>query len=168
MPLTVAALRTRLNKTTTVDDVELQDMLDAAIAYYARVVGPTVNGSVRLDGGPVLILPRNITSLTSITYSDGTTVPVASVDFEATTGLLRHPFRRGARNVTVDFTTAVPVDHQEVILADVAGYFAATQRGGSPGALPGVGYESGLEDRSSPVVLFPRIAALAKSYAKVG
>jgi hypothetical protein len=59
---------------------------------------------------------------------------------------------------------ALPANHREVIIADVAGYFAATQRGGA--GRPSFTGEAGYEEAyaSTPQVLFPRIRALAASY----
>lgn len=168
MPLDVVSVKTRLNKTTTADDAELQSMLDAAVSYYAQAVGPTAGRTLKFDGAPVLILPVNATAVTGITYDDGSTVAVADVDLDPDSGLLRYPFRRGTRNVSVSFTVTVPPHHEEAILADVAGLFSATQRGNSAGALPTTGYESGFEDRTTPVTLFPRIRALAASLSSIG
>lgn len=171
--VTLAEVRTSaLNKTTTADDGELQRMIDAAESYYAEKVGPLTTQTVRLDGGfSTLILPRNTAAVTAVSYSDGTAVTLADLDFDAGSGLLHagkvSRFTYGTRNVLVTFTTALPAHHRETIIADVAGYFAATQRGNAPGALPG-GYETAYEDRTSPVVLFPRIKALAESYASIG
>ena len=171
--VTVAQVRERLNKTLTVDDGEIADMIDAAEAEYADWVGPLAGRTLRYNGGgTVLTLPVNATAVTAVSYTDGTTVNVADFDFDPDTGLLHWGyntagyFPAGSRNVLVTFTVTVPANHLETIVADVAGYFASTQRGSNVGALPG-GYEAGYEDRSTPVVLFPRIRALAGSFPGV-
>lgn len=171
--VTLAEVRTAaLNKTTAVDDVEIQRMIDAAEADYAEKVGPLTTQTVRLDGGfSTLILPRNAATVTAVSYGDGTAVTLTDLYFDAKSGLLHagkvSRFTYGTRNVLVTFTVALPAHHRETIIADVAGYFAATQRGNSGGALPG-GYETAYEDRTTPVALFPRIKALAESYASIG
>lgn len=174
----VAEVKTRLNKTTTADDVELQAMLDAAEAEYARLVAPLTTQTFRYDGSKTIILPRNVT-VTAVKYPDGTAVPLTELYHNPNSGVLDWaPYRtststymvwNGALNVIdVTFTTSLPVQDREAILSDVAGLFASTQRGNSAGALPGQGYEAGLEERTTPVTLFPRIKALAAAYTGVG
>jgi len=79
-------------------------------------------------------------------------------------------FARGSRNVVLTVTVGmIPENHLEAIAADVAGYFAATQRGGQRGALPGEGYAEGFgQERTTPLSLWPRIEALGKRSATVG
>lgn len=168
MPLvvTVAQVRTRLNKTTTVDDPEITEMIDAAEAEYAEQVAPIASRTLRFQGGAQrLVLPLTATAVTAVAYTDGTAIAAGDMDFDAGTGILH--WRYGTRgyftsDVLVKFTVSVPAHHREAILADIAGYFAATQRGNSGGALP-PGYEGGFEDRTTPIVLFPRIRALASA-----
>lgn len=174
----LADLKSRLNKTTTADDVELQSILDAAEGEYARLVAPLVSTTIRYDGTRPIILPRNAT-VTEVTYLDGTVIPLADLYHNPISGVLDwEPYRTSTSTymvwdgaltqINVTFTTTLPAQDREAILADAAGYFAATQRGNSGGALP-PGYEAGLtDDRSSPITLFPRIRALAKAYAGVG
>lgn len=174
---TLADVKARLNKTTTADDAELQSMLDAALAEYSARVAPLTTSTYRYDSGREVILPRGAT-VTAVAYTDGTAVPLADLHHNPNSGVLRfHLYRTstetemwwgGAPAVDVTFTTTLPAHHREAILADVAGLFAATQRGNSPGALPGSGYESALEDRTTPVTLFPRIKALAAEFATAG
>lgn len=163
--ISVADVKKALNKSLTVDDDEIQRMLNAALAEYEEWVGP-VSGEVTrtFDGGQVsLILPHpNVTELTAAAYSDGTPIDVADLVVDNgivywgynTAGL----FNWGRRNVTVTYTVGgLPANHREAIIADVAGYFAATQRG--PLGRPGEGYEEAFTQ--SPLNLFPRIRALA-------
>lgn len=161
--LTVAQVKARLNKTTAEDDAELQEMLDAAEAAYAERVGPIGTKTLRYDGGrSSIILPLNA-NVTEVEYEDGTPVSLDDLDYNESAGILYWPggsFAAGSRNVLVTFTASLPAHHKEAILSDVAGLFAATQRGNTPGALPG-GYEAGFEERTTPLVLFPRIRALA-------
>ena len=162
-------VKARLNKTLTVDDVELQDMLDAAEAYYADLFGAVGTSTLRYDGGPVIVLPVNTTAVTAVGYTDGTFVDLDDLDFDPASGLLRYPFTWGSRNLSVTFTTALPAHHREAILADVAGYFAATQRGGGTVAprFPGEGYGEAYDSPGAPLTLFPRIAALAAQYPAI-
>lgn len=171
--ISLADVKARLNKGLTVDDDELRDMLDAALAEYREWVGPVGTKTLRYDGGrETLILPLDAT-ITSVAYADGTTVNLADLDFDDGSGLLHWAhgtsgwFAYGRRNVLVTVNVTLPAHHREAILADVAGYFAATQRGGTVGALPDNGYQSGYEERSTPIVLFPRIRALAASYPSI-
>jgi hypothetical protein len=160
-------VKARLNKTLNVDNDEIEAMIDAAIAEYEQWVGP-VSGTRTdvLDGGgtSLLLSTANPGSLVSLTYADGTAVDTADVTLDTTTGLVfwnyntAGRFSGGSRFVTVQYTVGpVPANHREAIIADVAGYFEATQRG--PAALPGEGYEAAFN--STPLVLFPRIRALA-------
>jgi hypothetical protein len=165
--VSVTDVRDRLNKSLTVDDDEIDAMIDAAIAEYETYVGP-VSGSVteKFDGGTgwLLLGSPNVSALTEAVYSDGTVIDVADLDLDTRTGIVRWGyntagvFTYGSRNVTVTYTVgALPANHRETIIADVAGYFAATQRG--PAGLPGEGYEAGYA--ANPLVMFPRIRALA-------
>lgn len=164
--VSVAEVKDRLDKTLTVDDSEIEDMLDAAIAEYETYVGP-VSGTVteKHHGGGTSLVLGNVSaaSLVSATYSDGTVIDTADLDLDSSTGILywgygtAGVFTSGARNVTVVYSVgALPANHREAIAADVAGYFAATQREGIPG-------DEGYSDswRVNPLVLFPRIRALA-------
>lgn len=162
---TIDDVKARLNKTTVVDDVELQSMLDAALARYADKIGRVGTFDVRLSGGRTLILPRRTQAVT-FAYVDGGTLPT-DVDVDYDSGLAYGSFSYGARNIVATVTVVPPADHVEAILADVAGYFAATQRGNGPSALPNA-YEAAYESPSTPLTLFPRIDALAASYARVG
>lgn len=166
-------VKDRLNKSLKVDDLEMSDMIDKAVVEYAEWVGPVEARTVRLDGGRGrLILPRNTAAVTAVAYTDGTVVNVADLDLDVEAGLLGWGyntagyFTRGTRNVLVTVRVRVPANHREAIIADVAGYFAATQRGGGQGpSFSSEGYE--LAGALTPMVLFPRIRALAASYPTV-
>lgn len=166
-------VKDRLGKTLSADDGEVQDMIDAALVEYEMYIGP-VSGTVTetlSGGGTSLILPHaNVASIDSIAYTDGTSIDTDDLDLQAGTGILywRYGtagyFTAGSRNVTVTYTVgALPANHREVIVADVAGYFAATQRGGGSDRpqFPGEGYAEAFV--GTPQVLFPRIRALAAS-----
>lgn len=161
----VAEVKTALNKNLTVDDVEIQRMLDSACAEYEQWVGPLPSAvTEKLNGGGATLLLRspNVTAITTAAYTDGTTITLTDLDLTSsgivgwgygTTGV----FTRGTRNVTVTYTVGeVPLNHVEAIIADVAGYFEMTQEGP---AGPDDGYALG--NRGAPLVLFPRIRALA-------
>lgn len=166
--LTVAEVRLRLNKTLTADDAELQAMIDAAEAEYADAVGPLTGSVVELhDGGQTSIALRtpNAAALTAASYTNGSTLTLSQLELDTATGIVywRYNtvgvFTAGTRNVSITYTVgSLPANHREAIIADVAGYFAATQRGPSQG-LPGEGFEAAFT--SSPLTLFPRIGELA-------
>lgn len=164
--VTLAQVRSRLNKTapSPEDDADIEDMIDAAEAEYASVVGPLPGSkTVRLDGGPVLILPPGSTAVTAAAYSSGTTIPLTDLDLDPDAAILHGRFAAGSRNVVLTVTIGpLPPNHREAIAADVAGYFAATQRGGQRSALPAEGYAEGFgQERTTPLTLWPRIRALA-------
>ena len=174
--VTVAQVRARLNKTLTVDDTEIGEMIDAAEAEYAALVGPITEKTLRFDGGRAsLILPVNAATVTAVSYSDGTVVDVADLELDADTGILHWGydtagyFTFGARNVSVTFTVTVPANHKEAIIADVAGYFAATQRGGRTGgtAFPSEAAVDAYDAVGGPIILFPRIRGLAAQYPSI-
>jgi hypothetical protein len=157
-------VRARLNKTLTVDDDEIRDMIDAALAEYAEWVGPVGEVMEVLSGGSDRLVLRapNVTEITEAVYSDGTVIDVADLTVDngivywgyGTAGF----FTRGTRNVSITYTVAaLPANHRETIIADVAGYFEATQRG--PLGPDDDGYAGAFT--ATPTVLFPRIRALA-------
>jgi hypothetical protein len=162
--VTVAEVLLRLNKTLTVDNDEIQSMIDAAEAEYAEWVAPIGTVTETLNGGADRLVLRapNVTAITEAAYSDGTTIDVGDLTVDngivywgyGTAGY----FTWGTRNVTVTYTVGeLPANHRETIIADVAGYFEATQRG--PLGPDDTGYSNAYT--STPTVLFPRIRALA-------
>ncbi len=109
-----------------------------------------------------------MSSVTSATSNDGAVIDMADFDLDIDSGLLHSATLRYTRNVVLTVTVgSLPANHREAIIADVAGYFAATQRGNGAGARPDTGYDSAYVDRSTPVVLFPRIRALAAAYPAI-
>lgn len=167
--VSVQDVRLRLNKTLTVDDDEIRDMLDAAVREYTEYVGPVGSVTETLSGGGDRLILRApvVAEITAAAYADGTVIDVDDLTVDngivywgyGTAGF----FTWGTRNVTVTYTVGdLPVNHREVIIADVAGYFEASQGGTSsnPGAFPGEGFDEA-PYRSTPMVLFPRIRALA-------
>jgi hypothetical protein len=179
--VTVATVKARLNKTLTVDDAEIQEMLDAAVAEYESLIGPTS----ATTHGPHVVTPRVLSdglagfftpvtplvSLTSVTDRHGTAV--AAGDFvisDVESGQVR-PASGGVLSFATSWPSPLVVTYvaggltanrREVIVADVAGYFAATQRGSTVGALPaGAGGFYATEGSSAPLESFPRIKALA-------
>jgi hypothetical protein len=166
----VSEVRAALNKTLTVDDPEIERMIDAALAEYEQVVGP-VSGSVteKVSGGRTSIVLRNpsVSEITAAAYTDGTTITLADLDLDTSTGMLHWGsgtagyYTSGTRNVEITSTAGgLPANHREAVIADVAGYFAATQRGGGAGpSFASEGYEAPIS--LNPLVLFPRIRALA-------
>ena len=165
--ITVAEVKTALNKTLSVDDAELQTMIDAAEAEYVEYVGPmpgTVTETVSGGSTSVVLRSEYVTAVTAAAYSDGTTISTSDLVLDARSGIVYWGygtagyFIPGTRNVTLTYTVgALPVNHRQVIIADVAGYFEATQRG--PLGPDDTGYSNAYT--ATPTVLFPRIRALA-------
>lgn len=165
----LATVKLRLNKTLNVDDLEISDMIDKALAEYAEYVRPLPGTYTRSfpGGGWEIVLPaREIAAVTAAAYNDGSILTVTDLDLDQATGIVRWKsgtvgrFTVGTR-VTLTYTVGpIPLNHVETIAADVAGYFERTQRGGSAAAFPG---EGGYSEAyaATPVVLFPRIRALA-------
>lgn len=166
----LADVKARLNKALNVDDDEIQDMIDAAEAEYVEWVGP-ITGSVTetVDGGraSIVLAYPNVSAITTAAYTDGTTIDTDDLVLDTRTGIVHWGYNTagwftwGTRNVELTYTVgALPANHREAIIADVAGYFATTQRGGTAAAFPG---EDSFEQVASvtPLVLFPRIRALA-------
>lgn len=168
--VTPAEVRLKLKKSNTTDDAKIQSMIDAAEAAYARHVGPLPGDvtEVHHGGGTSLILgSANVSAITEAAYSDGTAIDVDDLSLDTATGIVYWGygtpgvFTAGTRNVTVTYTAGeLAADHREAIIADVAGYYVATQRGGDIRAdFPGEGYADAL--LAAPLTLWPRIQALA-------
>lgn len=162
--VTVAQVKAALNTTATVDDAELQRMLDGALAEYAEWVGPLPGTkTVRTSGGTV-VLPRGAVAVTAAT-AGGSAVSTTDYDLDVESGILYGAGTYSSRQLILTVTIgALPAHHREAIVADVAGLFTATQRGGGSNAprFVGEGYADALEVQPGrPVVLFPRIRALA-------
>jgi hypothetical protein len=166
--VSVQDVKDRLNKTLTVDDTEIQSMIDAALAEYVEWVQPlpgSVTETVSGGGATVLLRSWSPTSVTSAAYTDGTVIDVTLLDLDTGTGVLgwgaanaTTVFTSGRRNLVVTYVAGdVPANHKETIIADVAGYFEHTQNG--PAGRPGDGYADVYA--GTPMVLFPRIRALA-------
>lgn len=170
----LADVKARLNKTLTVDDGEIEDMLDSAIAEYEEYVGP-VSGSVTeiFDGGTDTLVLRDprAAAVTAASYDSGATLTYT--DLTVSNGIVRWAYGTAGRfntgRVTITYTVgALPANHREIITADVAGYFEATQRstGAGQADFPGEGRFEGAYT-GTPRVLFPRIRELARSYPSV-
>jgi hypothetical protein len=160
-----ADVRPRLNKTSTVDDAEIQEMIDDAEAEFVDLVGPLASTpfSEKHRGSTLILDRRPVISVQSVTDSVGTVVPVGDYELSARAGLLTVA-RPGTYTVAYTAGYAVlPGNVREVIVADVAGYFARTQRGGGSfrGSFPGDELAEPVVE-SSPVSMWPRIAAFAK------
>lgn len=182
--ITVEEVKLRLNKTLTVDDDEIQSMIFAALAEYVEFVGPltpaahvaVVTPALMSDGFYGIYTPRiPLVAVSSITDGYGTAVsPADYIVTDAPTGLVRP-----AADATISLTTSWPsqmvvsytyggmgLNHREFVIAEVAGYFSNTQRGGGAGpSFASEGYEAAYGN--NPVQLFPRIALLAERLGPV-
>ena len=160
-----ADVRPRLNKTVATDDDEIQEMIDAAEAEFEELIGPlAVTPYTEQHAGPVALLQRPVAAVQSVVDLYGTAVLPSEYSLNAAAGILTIG---RAGSFTVTYTVGydvLPANYREVIIADVAGYFSRTQRGGSANrpAFPGDEFaESPAGFGSGPVSMWPRIAALA-------
>lgn len=165
MAVSVTDVRPRLNKTSTVDDDEIQRMIDAAEAEFEDLIGPlSVSTYTEEFSGPVALLRRPVVAVLSVTDS-AVVLDVASYALRAASGVLMLPSYGGPFAVTYTAGwTVLPANYEEAIIADVAGYFSRTQRGGSVNrpAFPGDDFaEAPAGFDAGPVSMWPRIAALA-------
>lgn len=170
----VADVLLRLNKTLTVDNAEIQKMIDAAEAEYTEWVGP-LTGTVTETfdgGGTIVVLRQAVSAVTAASYDSSATL--AYTDLVVEHGIVRWKYGTAGRftagsRVSITYAVpAAPANHLETIIADVAGYFEATQRstGAGQADFPGEGeFESAYA--ATPLVLFPRIRALAASYPAI-
>lgn len=140
-PVELADVKAHLNLTGDGDDAELQQMLDAAVAHLSRLVGPLTATAYteRLSGnsgGPLILSHTPVVSLTSVAYSDGTSVDVDDLDVGenglvywnyGTTGY----WTTGSRNVTVVYEAGrsdLPADLRLAVL-ELTRHLWTTQRG---------------------------------------
>ncbi len=162
-------VKKRLNKQATVDDAELLDMLQAAEAEYVEHVGPLLTTTMPAEEHTGKVLRLRHTPVVAVLSVTQNGLAVTGWTLNADAGLLTTPY---AGTFTVIYTAGydvLPANIRELIAADVAGYFAATQRGGGavrPG-FPGEGYTDAYDAPGMPLTLFPRIQALARSQAVV-
>jgi hypothetical protein len=162
-----ADVRPRLNKTSAADDAEIQDLIDAAEGEFAELVGPlAATAYTEKHRGSLLILDRRpVVSVQSVADAYGTVLVADDYELSADAGLLT-VVRPGTYTVAYTAGYAVlPGNIRELIIADVAGYFARTQRGGGSvrGGFPGDEFAEPIVE-SSPVSMWPRIAAYARRH----
>lgn len=166
----LADVKARLNKTVTVDDTEIQSMIDAAEAEYAEYVGP-ISGTVteKLDGGgtALILASPHASAITEAAYTDGTAISVDDLDLNTQTGIVywnygtAGRFAYGCRNVTVTYTIGtLPANHRKVIVEEVASWFRLTQRG-NDSRFVNDEYDTAPLG-ASPLTIFPRIRGLAQ------
>ncbi len=140
---TLSDLKAHLNSTTTTDDGELSDMLDAAVDVVEGIIGPvtarTVTETHRDVRGDVLVLRRMpVAGLVSIGSRSGGSVsplPVEDFELDADAGLLRRADGYGfAGSYTVSYSSGRPMVPPAVKLAVliVAAHLWETQRGNTP------------------------------------
>jgi hypothetical protein len=141
---TLTDLRAQTNITSTADDGELQDTLDAAIDVVAGIVGPIddpapvteTHYSVSSD---VLVLKRMpVGALTAVSARSGaatTALTLADYELDADTGLLRSAtggWFRGTYTVTYTSGRAdLPAAIRLAVLV-IAAHLWETQRGAAP------------------------------------
>jgi hypothetical protein len=175
--VTATEVKSRLKKSSVTDDTKIEAMIDAAEAEYAEYVlglpGQTPIASTSVTqkfngGGDRLVLAApHVTAITAASYTDGSTLTYTDLDLDTSAGIVGWNyntvgiFTAGTRNVSLTYTLGpLPTNHREAIIADVAGYYVATQRGGDIRAdFPGDGYAETFN--AAPMTLFPRIRALA-------
>lgn len=155
--VTLAQVKTFLNKTQTTDDAELSQFITAASVMWNRKVGPvsgTPSFDERYDGGNPTISLRNIPVLTvtavveswgstfskTLTQNEPDSGSGSAYDYsiDLTSGLLTRramgvavPFVAGIHNIHVTYTagySTAPDDVQHAILLLVA-HMWETQRG---------------------------------------
>lgn len=89
--LALADAKAHLNTTTTTNDAELVDMINAAEAAISRKVGPLepTTRTVRVPGGSSLVLPATpAVSLTSVTPVGGTALSLANLYLNPESGVV--------------------------------------------------------------------------------
>ena len=158
--LTPGDVRPRLNKTSTVDDTEISDLIDSAEAEFTELVGPLVpTVFTERHRGPLIILRRRPVVGVRLVAGPGDAALPWAIDEEV--GLLTVG---AAGHCTVTYEAGyleLPGNIRELIIADVAGYFARTQRGGG---FPGDQFAEPVP-ASSPVTMWPRIANYARRHS---
>ena len=143
---TVTDLKIHDNQTSSTDDNELQDHLDAAIEVVEGIVGPISSGTVTEThynvSSDVLVLKRMpVASLVSVSSRVGATttaLTLADYELDADTGLLRAVSGAGFYgSYTVSYTvgrSALPASIKLAVLI-VAEHLWRTQRGVAPSPL---------------------------------
>jgi hypothetical protein len=135
---TLTDLKAHLNKTsTTADDAELADMLDAAVDVVEGIVGPVTTSPVtethRVSSDVLVLRRMPVAGLVSVS-------PGSLADFalDVDSGLLRRVDGYGfVGPVTVTYSVGRPMVPAAISLAIliIAGHLWETQRGTSPSAL---------------------------------
>lgn len=164
MAVDLADIKDRLNITTSNHDFELLELLAAAEAEYRSLIGPLdVETFTEVHRGPTAVpWRRPVVSITSVTDPEGFAVDYTfGPNYGAVSTSSRH-------NLTITYTagyTTLPDNIRELILADVAGLYAATQRGGGQGRPTFPGDSLAPEEPGSPLVMWPRIREAARRSA---
>lgn len=128
---TLADVKRHLGKTATVDDDELQDMLDAATERVQSLIGTSfdavaVTERVAVHGGTVVLSRRPAAG--SVTLNGG---GITGFTVNAAAGLLYDVYPGGAYPVTATYTAAASTVPASVQLATaiIAAHLWETQRG---------------------------------------
>ena len=160
---TVDDLRRHANMTSTADDAELQDHLDAAVEIVEGLIGPidapaTVTETHYNTSSDVLVLKRMpvgaLVSVSSRVGASTTALTLADYELDAASGLLR--VASGARfygSYTVSYTSgrdALPASIHLAVLI-IAAHLWETQRmpGMGDSVQPGFGGADGVPDAGS-------------------
>ena len=156
MPLvTVPSLKDELGLTSNAHNVMLALRIQEAEAEYAEYVGPLPGTYTETLTLPT-VLPRGTVEATA-TW-DGSPVDVT---LDRRSGLLTGY----ATTAEVTYTIGdLPANHAAAMRADIAEWWMRTQQGGGP-SRPSFAGDASLEPDTParPLVLFPRIRALATS-----
>lgn len=161
---TLDDLRRHNNQTSTADDLELQNHLDAAVEVVEGLIGPIGSPAAVTEthynvSGDVLVLRRMpvgaLVSVSSRVGATTTALTLADYELDAATGLVR--VASGARfggSYAVTYTTGRAVLPASVHLAVliVAEHLWQTQRmPGMEQTMPGFGGADGIPDAGSSV-----------------
>jgi uncharacterized phiE125 gp8 family phage protein len=157
---TLTDLKAHVNVSSTADDGELTDMLDAAVDVVEGIIGPITSQTVTETHyglcSDVLVLRRMpVADLLSVGYRSGaTTTDLLLTDYEldADTGLVRLTSGgRFAGNYRVTYSVGRPSVPAAVRLAIliIAGHLWETQRGTAPSALALQDPNAGFGDTAS-------------------
>ena len=157
---TLDDVKKHLNKTSSVDDGELVDMIDAATERVQALIGTsfdagTVTERVAVHGGTILLSRRPIVGPVMV---NGSTVAETSLDRGA--GLVHDVRLRSDYPVTVTYASSDGVTPVSVALATaiIAAHLYETQRGATGGPSGPMSQPDGLEPQPGQGYALPNRA----------